>query len=225
MAIYNKESKLSDAVLDNPQLIPVINRLGVSLGIGDSTIGSICAKAHIDSDFFLSVVNTFIDKDYFPVNARGTFTLEKTIDYLEKTSRFYKMVQLPNIERHFTSLMMRSGTDNNLGHLQTFFIEMRNQLSECLTYETDVFFPSLKKGIVLADMERVLSGHAEVEAKLHDLLYFFVVHLRGDYDRNLCMAVVSSVFSLERDYSQNNRIRSRILFPIMEEMMGDAIEN
>lgn len=219
MAIFNKESKLADAVLSNPQLIPVINRLGVNLGVGDASIGAICANADIDSDFFLSVVNTFLDKDYFPVNPRGTFTLEKTVDYLEKTSRFYQMVQLPNIERHFNSLLMRSGKDNNLMLLQRFFIEMKKQLSECLQYETEIFFPALKAGEISVDKESLAGGYAEVEEKLHDLLYFFVVHLRGGYDRNLCMAVVSAIFSLEKDYCQNNRIRNRILFPIVEEMM------
>lgn len=219
MAIFNKESKLADAVLSNPQLIPVINRLGVNLGVGDASIGAICANADIDSDFFLSVVNTFLDKDYFPVNPRGTFTLEKTVDYLEKTSRFYQMVQLPNIERHFNSLLMRSGKDNNLMLLQRFFIEMKTQFSECLQYETEIFFPALKAGEISVDKESLAGGYAEVEEKLHDLLYFFVVHLRGSYDRNLCMAVVSAIFSLEKDYCQNNRIRNRILFPIVEEIM------
>lgn len=219
MPIFNKESKLADAVLSNPQLIPVVNRLGVNLGVGDASIGAICANENIDPDFFLSVVNTFLDKDYFPVNPRGTFTLEKTVDYLEKTSRFYQMVQLPNIERHFNSLLVRSGKDNNLMLLQEFFIEMKKQLSECLLYETETFFPALKAGKIDVDKERLAAGYAEVEEKLHDLLCFFVVHLHGSYDRNLCMAVVSAVFSLEKDYCQNNRIRNRILFPIVEEMM------
>lgn len=63
--------------------------------------------------------------------------------------------------------------------------------------------------------ESAVAGYMEVEEKLHDLLYFFVEHLRGNYDANLCTAVVSAVFSLERDLCQNNRIRSRILLPLI----------
>lgn len=220
MAHYNKDSKLSEAVMANPQIIPVINRLGISLGVGDGSIGSACVQAHVDPDFFLSVVNTFLDEDYFPANPRGTFTLSKTIDYLRKTSEFYLRVQLPNIDRHFSSLLSRSGEDNNLALLRGFFDDMRQQFSDCMRYDLEVLFPALVSGNVPKDFRLSLSGHAEMEAKLHDLLYFFVVHLRGDYDSNLCMAVVSAVFSLEKDYSQNNRIRNRILLPIMEEMIG-----
>lgn len=120
MAIYNQETRLADAILEHPQLIPVVNRLGVKLGVGDSTIQAICLSLGIDTGFFLSVINTFVDKNYFPVNAQGTFTLEKTIDYLRKTSAYYLHMQLPNIERHFTSLIARSGTDNNLNLLKSF---------------------------------------------------------------------------------------------------------
>lgn len=222
MVLYNKDSKLSEAVLANPQLIPVVNRLGVSLGVGDSSVWSICAHAHIDPDFFLAVVNTFLNEDYFPSNPRGSFSLGETMDYLRKTTGFYIGVQLPNIERHFASLLARSGSDNNLELLRGFFDEMKRQLTDCLHYDMQTLFPALENGMVPAGFRESFTGHAEAEARLHDLLYFFVVHLRGEYDSNLCMAVVTAIFSLDKDYCQNNRIRTRILLPIMEEMERGA---
>ncbi len=33
MAVYNKDSRLSEVVMAHPSIIPVINRLGVSLGV------------------------------------------------------------------------------------------------------------------------------------------------------------------------------------------------
>ena len=204
--------------MSHPSLIPVINRLGVSLGVGDDTIGVVCAARGIDSGFFLSVVNTFLDERYFPSNPRDTFTLEKTIDYLSETTLYYLHVQLPNIDRHFDSLMSRSGDSNNLGLLRHFFTDAAGQLEECLNYDQRELFPALRNGEVPKDFRPVGGAYAEVEEKLHDLLTFFVVHLCGDYDRNLCMAVVSSVFSLQRDLSQNNRIRNRILLPLVKEM-------
>lgn len=218
MAHYNIESRLADAIMDNPQLIPVVNRLGITLGVGEGSIGSICTSACVDPDFFLSVVNTFIDADYFPANPRGSFSLSKTIDYLAKTSDYYLVVQLPNIDRHFGSLLARSGNDNNLSLLRDFYEDMRRQMADCLRNDIDSLFPSLGRGIRPGNYRDLIARHNDIEAKLHDLLYFFVVHLRGSYDANLCMAVVSAVFSLDKDYSQNNRIRSRILLPAMEEM-------
>lgn len=221
MALYNKDSRLADALMRHPQLIPVINRLGVRLGVGDSTFGSICESCDIDPDFFVSVINTFVDKDYFPANPWNTFTLSKTIDYLEKTSVFYLNVQLPNIERHFNSLIIRSSNINNLSLLQKFFEEMKVQLKECADYDSKTLFPSLLSSNVPEDFIRMMNRHEEVEERLHDLLYFFVAHLQGEYDSNLCMAVVSAVSSLRVDYMQNNRIRSRILLPVINKIANN----
>ena len=216
MALYNRESRLSEAIMSHPNLIPVVNRLGIRLGVGDGNIGEVCSKCGIDSDFFLSVVNTFLDEEYFPANASGTFSIEKTVDYLHKTNNFYLRVQLPNIDRHFSSLIERSGTDNNLELLRKFYYDMRGQLTECLAHDEEALFPALREG---SGSEFVFTeGYSEVEEKLHDLLYFFVEHLSGIYDMNLCTAVVTAVFSLEKDICQNNRIRNRILLPIIEKL-------
>lgn len=221
MAIYNTDTRLSDVILKHPSLIPVIDRLGVSLGVGDRTIGEVCEKCGIDKGFFLSMVNTFIDEEYFPVNPRDTFTLAKTIDYLEKTDAYYLKSQLPNIERHFSSLISRSGKDNNLELLMTFYGEASQELRECMSYDADVLYPTLRKGVVPPEYTERDSAYNDVGEKLHDLLYLIVAHLKGTYDHNLCMAVISAVFSLERDIRQNNRIRQRILKPSVLEMCGN----
>lgn len=216
MALYNKESKLSEAILAHPQLIPVVNRLGVNLGFGEHTIGSICSRVQIDVDFFLSVINTFLDPDYFPVNARDTFTLEKTAEYLANTSGYYVRIQIPNIRRHFESLMARSGRQNNLHQLFIFFEETAVQLESLASRDEEVLYPLLRSGKAVRETSLSVGSHEEVEEKLHDLLHLFVAHIKGDYDHNLATAVVTAIFSLEKDYRQNNRIRRRILLPLAE---------
>ncbi len=183
--------------------------------MGDRNIGAICLEKGIDADFFLSVVNTFLDSDYFPVNARGTFTLAKTIDYLRLTALFYCRVQLPNIRRHFSSLIERSHGENNLRFLRGFFDETAERIEALAADDEQGLFPSLLQGADRQDeVRRSVEGHDEVEARLQDLLHLFVAHLKGECDRNLCTAVVTAIFSLSKDYRQNNRIRRRILLPV-----------
>lgn len=218
MALYNRDSILAEAIMSHPSLIPVVTRLGIRLGIGDATIGTICAQRGVDPDFFLAVINTFVDEDYFPADARGLFPIQLTIDYLRKTNLYFSNVQLPNIERHFAMLQQRSGNDNNIGMLRRFYSEMKGQLSDCLTRENDNLFPMILAGDPVKESDLLTKPYEEVEARLHDLLLFFVEHLHGDYDSNLCTAVVSAVFSLDKDVCQNNRIRNRILVPLIKEM-------
>ncbi|MDE6770579.1 MAG: hemerythrin domain-containing protein, partial [Muribaculaceae bacterium] len=132
---------------------------------------------------------------------------------VRKPSSYYVKVQIPNIRRHFGSLIARSGEDNNLGQLHRFFEETALQIESIVARDEESVFPALLSGDLDNVTEVSAESHSEVEEKLHDLLYLFVAHLRGDYDRNLATAVVTAIFSLEKDYRQNNRIRRRILLP------------
>ena len=57
---------MSEVVEEHPSLIPVINRLGIRLGLGDKTVEEICKEHSIDTDFLLAVINTFLNEEYFP---------------------------------------------------------------------------------------------------------------------------------------------------------------
>ena len=57
-----------------------------------------------------------------------------------------------------------------------------------------------------------------IEALLADLKSIMVKHLYGDYNENLCYAVIFAISSLEKDIKQHNRIRYRILTPMVSAM-------
>ena len=70
--------------------------------------------------------------------------------------------------------------------------------------------------------EHIRYDHDEpdsLEEKLDDLKSLFVIHLRGEYDLNLCHGVIFALYSLEKDIKQHNRIRNRILRPIADAML------
>ena len=58
-----------------------------------------------------------------------------------------------------------------------------------------------------------------IEQKLSDLKSMFIIHLSGEYDENLCLAVVFAIIRLEKDIIQNNRIRTRILLPYIKSLI------
>lgn len=221
MAILNKETRLADALLHHPELIPVVNRLGVTLGVGQHTISSLCSEYGLNPAFFLSVVNTFIDEGYFPADPFDAFSLGSTVEYLRKTGAFYLRVQIPNIRRHFESLISKSGTDNNLSTLHTYFEETASFMGECESKDVNDIFPELLSGGSPESLVESVEAHEEAEARLHDLLRLFIGSLRGECDRNLTMAVVSAIHMLGKDYRQNNRIRRRILLKLSENRKGD----
>ena len=56
------------------------------------------------------------------------------------------------------------------------------------------------------------------EALLADLKSIMIKHLSGDYNENLCYAVLFAITTLEKDIKQHNRIRERILRQMVQKM-------
>ena len=75
-------------------------------------------------------------------------------------------------------------------------------------------------------MERCSSEELEIstsyneseslEEKLRDIKDLMIMHLNGEYEQNLCYAVLVYICNLEKDITQHNRIRNKILMPIVD---------
>lgn len=220
MALVTPDTKLCEVIVDEPSVVPVINRFDIVLGVGDRTIKSICKEKGIDTSFFITILNAFIHESFFLENVTGAFNAGDVVDYLRKTNNSYLRNQLPNIERHFAALISRSDSNNNLPLLFNFYREVKTEIERRIDSDNQCF-----DAIISAEQsnsEVSVAGNAvqaesdSIEDKLSDLINMFVIHLRGDYDRNLCHAVLFAVISLEKDIRQNNRIRNRVLRPLVD---------
>lgn len=220
MALVTPDTKLCEVIVDEPSVVPVINRFDIVLGVGDRTIKSICKEKGIDTSFFITILNAFIHESFFLENLTGAFNAGDVVDYLRKTNNSYLRNQLPNIERHFAALISRSDSNNNLPLLFNFYREVKTEIERRIDSDNQWF-----EAIISAEQsnsEVSVAGNAvqaesdSIEDKLSDLINMFVIHLRGDYDRNLCHAVLFAVISLEKDIRQNNRIRNRVLRPLVD---------
>ena len=227
MALINAESKLCEVILNEPSLIPVINRFGIILGVGDKNIRTVCEEKNLDCEFFVTILNTFINEDYFPENRLKSFCATQIVDYLTLTNTYYQQFQIPNIERHFNSLINQSDSDNNnLELMKQFFEELKKELLTRIEKDRTQWFPAIRAaaealhGESYGDHIRYDHDEADsLEEKLDDLKSLFIIHLRGEYDLNLCHGVIFALYSLEKDIKQHNRIRNRILRPIADAML------
>ena len=228
MALINAESKLCDVILNEPSLIPVINRFGIILGVGDKNIRTVCEEKNLDCEFFVTILNTFINEDYFPENRLKSFCATQIVDYLTLTNTYYQQFQIPNIERHFNSLINQSDSDNNnLELMKQFFEELKKELLTRIEKDRTQWFSAIRAAAEVLHGEsygdHIRYDHDEadsLEEKLDDLKSLFVIHLRGAYDLNLCHGVIFALYSLEKDIKQHNRIRNRILRPIADAMLN-----
>lgn len=232
MPLVYPTMQLSEVVEEHPSLIPVINRFGIRLGLGDKSVKAVCDTHRLDCDFLLAVINTFLNEEYFPEKKLKTFHTSQIIGYLTKTNQYYLRYQLPNIERHLGSFIAMSTPGNpTLNLIGKFFASFKEKLTTRIQEDDRRAFPyylSLSEQlhddahatIHLETAGALTEPPADdpIEALLADLKNILVKHLTGDYDENLCYAVIFAISILEKDIKQHNRIRYRILMPMVATM-------
>ena len=223
LPIISSNTKLSQIIIDDPTILSVLSRFGISLGVGDMTIEQICQQKKMNVVFLTTILNTFRDPDFFPEKILYSFEAHLIVDYLKKTNQTYLQFQLPNIERHLHLLISKSDAQNsNLLIIMKFFSEVKAQLMKRIDDDKYRWFPEIL-ALENSDDNKVEStvmafdeSNDSIEDKINDLISMFVVHLTGDYDINLGQAVLLALDSLKKDIAQNNRIRKRILMPLYQ---------
>lgn len=201
---------MADVLSEYNELIPVLNRFGVKLGVGENTIETLCEEYNIDTELLLAVLNNYIDEDFYAKDLDKIGT-EEIVDYFHSTVENYIYELMPNIEKHLNAFIAISvsgdganftaGPNSNnvaeneeLKMLRVLFLKfkerMSNQLNNLTNYDDD--FP---------------------DDLLQDLKSILIKHLSSDYNQNLCYAVIFSIHSFQKDLVAHNRLRSRVLIP------------
>ena len=206
MIFLETSSILSEVIAENHQLIPVINRFGIKLGLGDRNIGEICNSADINTEFFLAILNTFLNEDYFPEKKLQKFDIQLVIKYLKQTDGYLLHAQLYNLEKHLNAFISMSGPNNaQMKLISRLFSEFKGELTG-----------QIEQGLVKGDTPLAL---------LTDLKSIIIKHISGSFNENMCYAVIFTIDSFQKDLEKHNRIREKILKPMIDELSESGIED
>ena len=222
MEKFTRSSKMSELVLTNYHLLPVLNRFGVKLGFKDKTVEQICTELQIDTFFFLGIVNTFHNKNYFPEDEIQRFSPDQVIDYLKKTHQYYRDYVLPKLEYYLEQIIQSSTAENQeLKMIDTFYRKYKRELILHMQEEEDNTFPyvlnlvknhSLKENYSIRSFEK---EHSNVDIKLNDLKNLIIKYVKPEYDANMCNEFLISLLRFEKDVQEHARIEDKILVPLV----------
>jgi len=236
--LIEKDMKLADVLHHDHNLIPVISRFGIKLGFGENTIEEICATQQLDTDFLLTILNTFHDPRYFADRHLKSFPVGLLISYLKETHKNYLNERLPYI-----ALLINRLTETSSNHksayqlLMNFFVEYKKELTKHIEREEKVVYPyvlqleaaivsgttsdELLKQVTTYSITDYEEEHENVEEKLFDLKNIILKYLPPTTDQNLCFTILQELFILEKDLNEHARIEDTILVPKVEEMESE----
>ncbi len=223
MKIFTTTDKMTGLIESNYNLLPIINRLGVRLGLKDRTIGEVCNSIGINATFFLAIVNTYNNRNYFPQQELLSFSPLQIVDYLRKTHHYYISYELPKIEGLLNQMLTGSQNDcPSLKLIHEFFIKYRQELVSHIADEEDRVFPYIvnlvekgihePKGYSILNFEK---EHTNVDEKLSDLQNLIVKYVEPKYNDNLCNEFLIALDRFETDIKDHARIEDKILVPMI----------
>ncbi len=236
MELFNENNKLVSVIHKDHSLLPVINRLGVKLGFGDSTISEICKKEGIDPVFFVEIINVFHYEAYFPEKKLLNLSVTHVVDYLIKTHQYYRQYLIPEIDR-LLQLFLNScdGKCAESELIRNFYDKFQ---TECIAHfqieEAEEFpfilalnstiegnfdkneFISRYGNFVMRDFEE---DHVNIDDKMFDLENIIIKYLPPNYDQNIGNTLLSNLFMFEKDLKNHSRIEDHILLPKVNQLL------
>jgi len=219
MQIFSSGDKVTQLVRADFSLLPVINRFGIRLGIKDKTIAQVCEEKQINTDFFLAIINTYHNQNYFPEKELLSFSPILIVDYLRKTHKYYVEYVFPKIEDVLEKLIASGNSLNeDLKIIKTFYLKYKNEWILHIKEEEEVVFPYAKKlieseGVFESaySMQSFEKEHSNVDDKLNDLKNLIIKYLEPSYDDNICNEFLFLIANFEKDSKDHARIEDKIL--------------
>ncbi|MBN2668995.1 MAG: hemerythrin domain-containing protein [Bacteroidales bacterium] len=232
--IITKTFKMAELIHDNFELLSVLRKFNIPLGFSEKTVDEVCAEHRINTDFFLEIVNSFNDSEYFPQNKMRAHDVEDILFYLRNTHKIYLNKKVPEIADLIEKLEFPKDHEKNKALLKNFFNEYRQEfilhiqreeeriypyitaLSDALrNYKTDAAFYNNIQQYVIADYQK---EHEDVEEKLYDLKNIIIKYLPVPENAETYNAILIKLFKLEKDLNEHSRIEENVIIPKVSEM-------
>ncbi|MDR0982717.1 MAG: helix-turn-helix transcriptional regulator [Culturomica sp.] len=230
--IYTGDSKLSELICRNCNLLLVMSRFGISLGFGDNTVQEVCEKQNVDTDTFLAVAN-FMEKES-PHNDKigKNISVESLVHYLQQAHSYFLDFCLPAIRRKLIESIDYSGNDLVV-HILKFYDEYVNEVRSHMEYEDRTVFKYVDALLNGKDTEGYSISvfeekHNQIAEKMSDLKNTIIKYYPSHLNPNQINSVLFDIFSCEKDLTLHCKVEDLIFIPAirqLEEEMNTPVKN
>lgn len=196
------------ACADN-QVLQLIHRFGIPLGVSDKSISSVCHENGVDCTTLLAVVNFAINREYQNTNKIDIPTLRQ---YLENAHTYFMDFQLPRIRQMLLEAINLAGNDNKVPLLIIrFYDEYVEEIRAHIQHENEFAFEHHP-----TDDQHIAAKAIE----LKNLIIKFYPHndkttLQAQEQNRLLYAVLHDIYHFENELALHCAIEDEIMLPAL----------
>ncbi|MFV0521512.1 MAG: hemerythrin domain-containing protein [Mangrovibacterium sp.] len=219
MKVFTKDDKMSRLIITETNLLPVMSRFNIRLGFKEKTIDEVCLEHGANTDFFLAIVNTYINENYFPERKLQAFSPLLLINYLRQTHKYYIEYVIPKIEQLLIRVIESEAyKTSDMKLIGSFYQNYKAEILLHFEKEEKETFPYIeyivKHNNYPESPKRIYDygqEHTDVEEKLSDLKNLVIKYLDADYDANHMNDFLHTLYHFEQDLNDHARIEDAIL--------------
>lgn len=219
MKDISKQDKISKAIQNQAQTLLVLERFGIDLGFGDSSIEELCVSHQINPDLFLLIIR-FFNQSSLSAPELSTHDILSLLEYLKRSHSYFIDEQIPKIN-HIIENTLNESDDKNIQVIYKFYRDYSNEVKEHIAYENDLVFPYINE-LILDQKTAAYSiteykhHHTDIEEKLEDLKNLLIKYLPDNFPMKLRRQIFFELLELEKELNIHAHIEDHILIPFIE---------
>lgn len=224
LSFYTADMKMAELVQSNYQLLLLLPRFGMELGVGEDSITVQCKRHGVSPELFVMICNIYSFTHYRPTPEEvETVDVEQLLSYLSRSHTYYMESRIRPIEQCLKNIADHyEAPQSNI--LMRFFAEYIQEVLNHFEYEEKTVFPYIRdlqechKLHPEYDIETFEKNHSNIDDKLSDLKNILIKYLPNIGMVAEQTELLFQIFSLEDDLSRHTFIEDVVLIPLVRHM-------
>lgn len=219
---YTPSTKMCDLISENYNMLLLIFRFEIPLGVGEKTIREICEENDVDEKTFLFIVNFLLYREGKDASdLHKSLSMPLIIRYLQNSHNYFLDYRLPTIRLNLFSAIEGCPPDVTYA-IRKFYDEYVEEVNKHMQYENKYVFPYVEK---LLEGEKDSKYSIEIFRKRHDQVELKMMELKNilikyypaqsGYKLN---TVLHDIFSCEEELKDHNDVEDHIFTPAIIEL-------
>ena len=209
---------LKTIIEDEPHLLGVLSRFGLSFGFGDKTVGEACKEDNVHTGSFLAVSNFLYGHNY----SQFEIALPALMGYLRKAHTHFLNFLLPSIRRKLIEAINYSDINDVAFLLLKFYDEyvqevhnhMNHENNEVFRYVSDLLNGITNEQFRITDYS---SNHSSMTEKLSQIKDLFIRHYHVK-DNEILTSALFDIIYCGNELKNHCEIENKLFIPAVEKL-------
>lgn len=210
--------RLKTIIEDEPRLLGVLSRFGLSFGFGDKTVCEACMEDNVHVGSFLAVSNFLYGQNY----SQFEISLPALMDYLRKAHTHFLDFLLPSIRRKLIEAINSSDINDVAFLLLKFYDDYVQEVHNHMNHENDEVFcyvTNLLNGVT-NEQFRITdysSNHSSMTEKLSQIKDLFISHYHVK-DNEILTSALFDIIYCGNELKNHCEIENKLFIPAVEKL-------